>query len=493
MNRNELTEKLIQKDSKVSELQIPSISFWKACLDLILDATPAIFGLLFIFLCETINIAFIGRYNDRDLISAIGIGTLLMNSTGFTIGLGLMGGLDTLCSQAYGAKEYRIVGIFANIARMTILLFFLCVSIPCIIFSKHLLLLIGQNEQIADIASRFCHSMIPSVFFALQFQCNLRYLQAMNIFTPGMFITLCTTILHLLWCHLFIHHFMLDVVGAGLAMSLTQFTNYISVTLYIQLRNPVPGSYFFINKDCFNPKLIFEYLKKAIPAAILLASDTAGLEIMTLLSSYISILSLSANVCFFNLLTQLWMMSLGIAFATTTLVGNSIGEGNVRKAKMYCWAALSVDFVVISLVSLLIFFFEYDIPYIYTNDDKIASLVTSVIQLYLVFSITDAFGIILNGVVKGLGMQKWASIAALIVYYPLNIPLACILAFYLNYGIFGLWYATCFSMILMMIFYMSFLTYVDWQEISDHILAKLEKEKKDIKRNDNLLDFQTKV
>jgi len=82
------------------------------------------------------------------------------------------------------------------------------------------LLIIGQNEIVASTASKFCKAMLPSVFFALQYNTSIRYLQSMNIYFPGMVVSMITASMHSLWCIIFIYFLDLGVRGAAFAMEL---------------------------------------------------------------------------------------------------------------------------------------------------------------------------------------------------------------------------------------------------------------------------------
>jgi MATE family multidrug resistance protein len=472
-------DKCIEKDNEYHTEVTPisnGDSTIKAALQVLFDAIPATIGLLFIFIAETINIIFIGRFNQPEMIAGIGIGTLYINATGYVLGAGLMGGLDTLCSQAFGNRKYKMVGVYANVARICIGFYFIFISLPFTIFSKPMLLMIGQEDAVAQFASRFCHSMLPSLFFALQYNTTLRYLQAMNVFKPGMFITFFTVLLHPLWCYLFIYVFDHNVVGAGIAMSITQLLNWISIQVYIHICNPYPESYFFTSREMLKYAFFVEYLKKAVPAAILFAADWIGFEILTLMSSYLSNLSLAANVCFLNFITIIFMISMGLSFASTTLVGNSIGAYDVKRAKLYTIAALIADIVIFSILTLLVLIFRQYIPYVYTSDEKIVRLVEQLLNIYLCFSIIDSVQVVLHGVIKGLGKQTVASIIALIILYPINISLAYSLAFIWGYGLIGLWYSQMISIFLLFIGFSAIVILSDWEKIAVKTRRRLEEE-----------------
>lgn len=459
---------------------------WEVAWDILSNAIPATFSLLFVFITETINIAFIGRYDNSELISGIGIGTLYINATGYIIGAGLIGGLDTLCSQTYGAKLYHLMGIYVNITRIVLLAFFFFICLPMVLFCSPILISIGQFDSVSMIASDFCHSMILSLFFALQFNTSVRYLQAMKIFTPGMFITIITALFHPLWCYIFIFYFNFGVIGAGISMSITQFLNYVLVTIYINIKNPCPESYFFINYDCFDLNLIWNYLQKGVPAAILFAADWIGFEILTFMSSYISPEALAANICLFNFITLIFMIPLGMSFATTTLVGNAIGARKVEDARRYTIASIILAMSIITFTTSFVYIYRFSLPYLYTNQVDVAKLISGLLEIYVCFAVVDSAQIIMNGAIKGLGKQGIASWVTLFVLYPVNIPVGYYLAFVAGYGVNGLWYSQLMSIFLLFIANSTIVMYYDWEIIAEIAHKHYMKEHKKVE-NSHLL------
>jgi len=448
--------------------------------DIIINAIPATMGLLFIFISETINIIFIGRLNDASIISAIGIGTLYVNATGYVIGLGLIGAIDTYCAQCFGAKKYQLTSIYLNIGRIVTLGFFILICLPCIMLSEKVMLIIGQSPEVALHASKFSYSMIPSLFFAIQYNCSLRYLQAMQVFRPGMIITFITAFLHSIWCYLFIYHLEFGLIGAGLAMGITQLLNFTLVTVYIHFYNPYPETHAYFPPRCFNLDMIIEYLNLAIPSTIMFAADWIGFEILTFMSYYIGNISLAANVVLFNFISLIFMIPLGISFAVTSLVGNSIGKNKIEDAKNFSIIGVVTGMSIVGFLSILVYLFKNIIPYVYTCEENIIEIVVRLLGIYLFFSVLDAIQIVEHGILKGLGKQKIASLFCLIIMYPINIPMAYTFAFVLGYGVYGLWYSQLVSVILLAISYSIIIYFNDWDEISRKAIAKFEKESKNL-------------
>jgi MATE family multidrug resistance protein len=242
--------------------------------------------------------------------------------------------------------------------------------------------------------------------------------------------------------------------------------NMVLVTIYIHLTNPCPESYFFMTSDCFDFKLTWNYLKKAVPAAILFAADWIGFEILTFMSSYISPEALAANICLFNFITLIFMIPLGMSFATTTLVGNSIGARKVQDAKRYTIASVILAMSIIAFTTSLVYNYKQTLPHLYTNEEHVAELVSGLLSIYVCFAVVDAAQIIINGAIKGLGKQDIASWVTLFVLYPVNIPVGYYLAFVAGYGVYGLWYSQLMSILLLFVSNTFIVLYYDWELIA---------------------------
>ncbi len=466
-----------------------TFTYWEGTKEIISDAVPATMGLLFIFINQTINIIFIGKTaSDPEDLAAIGLGTIYINATGYILGMGFLGGVDTLCARSYGAKEYKIMSIYCNISTLVMNIFFVIVSIPCIFLCENFLLAIGQQANISNLSCVFAKSMIPSLIFGMLYNIYLRYLQAQDIFLPGMIITLITAALHPFWCWILIIVIDLGLTGAGLALGLTQLINYVLILIYINYTQPNKHEVSFFSSSTFNLFFILEFSKYALPSALLFAADWIGFDILTIMASYLSEIDLAANICLFNFMTLIFMIPMGISFACTTFVGNCIGRNNVTHAKKYAIIAVCFTAVIVGFLNAFVYLFRFSIPYFYTNEKEIAELSTSLLKIYVVFGIADGVQMIFHGVIKGLGKQKYASIAALIILYPINIPLAYILAFILDLGIFGLWYSQLTVVYLLAFTYITIVVFIKWQDVADLVKEEVEKERQQLEMEKEDLD-----
>ncbi|GLT54573.1 hypothetical protein SLA2020_277640 [Shorea laevis] len=106
--------------------------------------------------------------------------------------------LETLCGQAFGAQQYRKLGVQTYTAIFSLVL--VCVPLSLIwIYIGKLLILIGQDPLISREAGKFTIWLVPALFAYATLQPLVRYFQTQSLILPMLissYATLCFTYLY---------------------------------------------------------------------------------------------------------------------------------------------------------------------------------------------------------------------------------------------------------------------------------------------------------
>ena len=103
------------------------------------------------------------------------MGNIAIMMMGYSVMFGMNGALDTLVSQAYGAKDLAMCQFVLKVGRIVNCFIFLFVLIG-FYQSKNLFIALGQNAQIAAIAYEYILSYTPAMFFLAHGDLQRRYL-----------------------------------------------------------------------------------------------------------------------------------------------------------------------------------------------------------------------------------------------------------------------------------------------------------------------------
>lgn len=146
--------------------------------------------------------------------------------------LGMGSAVETLCGQAYGASKFELLGIYLQ--RSAVLLTATGVLLTfAYIFSKPLLILLGESQDISDAAALFVYGLIPQIFaYALNFPIQ-KFLQAQSIVAPSAYISTVTLVLHLIISYFAVYKIGLGLLGASLTLSLSWWIIVVAQFVYI--------------------------------------------------------------------------------------------------------------------------------------------------------------------------------------------------------------------------------------------------------------------
>jgi|LauGreDrversion4_2_1035121.scaffolds.fasta_scaffold251721_1 MATE family multidrug resistance protein len=91
-------------------------------------------------------------------------------------------------------------------------------------------------------------------------------------------------------------------------------------------------------------------------------------------------------------------------------------------------------------IGLLLFFGSQNIVELYTNIKEVQEETVVVLKYLALFHQTDSLQGVSSGILRGIGKTKHASVAGIISYWIISLPLEYLWGFKLGYGVLGLWY-----------------------------------------------------
>jgi len=90
-------------------------------------------------------------------------------------------------------------------------------------------------------------------------------------------------------------------------------------------------------------------------------------------------------------------------------------------------------------ISLAWLTLRHKLPYMFTEDEGVAGLVTQTLPVIAVMVLFDGLGAVAHGLLRGIGRQSIGGPASLVAYYAVSLPLALGIGIGLDWRIEGLW------------------------------------------------------
>lgn len=388
----------------------------------------------------------VGRLPDSAVaIGAASVGNALFYA--FAIfGIGLMAGLDTLVSHAFGANDWPA----ARRALASGLGLAVCatpVLAICILGAAPILKLIGVTAPVRTAAISFMHVLVWSLPLLLLYTILRRYIQALHHVRPITFALITANLVNVFgnWLLIF-GHWGLPALGVrGSALSTVFARIYLAGVLFIavKLRDPEAFSH---APDLFQG--VGKLLRLGFPAALTIGFEVGVFNAATALAATLNPVSLAAHTIALNAASITYMVPLGIASAAAVSVGRALGAGDRREAARAGWTALGLGVVFEILSALCFLIFPVQIARLYTHDQRVVSFAVTLLSIAAVFQLFDGLQAIATGALRGLGNTRTPMVWNLLGYWVIGLPVGWCLCFRLHWDAVGLWDGLCLALIL---------------------------------------------
>eukprot|EP01018_Ginkgo_biloba_P032994 Gb_25416 [translate_table: standard] len=400
----------------LSEESIPWSRVAKAALfesrKLWILSGPSIIVMILNYMLSVISQMFAGHLGELELA-----GASIAN-----VGLqGLAYGIMTLCGQAYGAKQYSMLGVICQRSMLimtatSILLAFVYY------FSDSVLRGIGQSESIAAMGSIYARGLIPQLF-AYALNCPMqRFLQSQNIVAPLAYISVGTFLLHILLTWLAVDKLGFGLFGAALILSLSWWILVILTALYIFYSPSCKDTWTGFSLKAFTG--LWSFFKLTVASAVMLTLEiwyTQGLVLVSGLLPDAEVALDSISVCM-NYLNWDMMLVVGLGTATSIRVGNELGARRPKTTRFSSWYS------------------KRELSTAFTSSTVVIQAVFALTPLLALSVLLNGIQPILSGVAIGCGWQSVVAYVNLATYNIIGLPIGIVLGFKENLGARGIWW-----------------------------------------------------
>ncbi|KAF2291880.1 hypothetical protein GH714_035976 [Hevea brasiliensis] len=401
----------------------PRLIAWESRLLWLLSWASIIVS-IFNFMLSFVTQMFCGHLGAVELAGA-SIANVGIQGLAYGIMLGMASAVQTVCGQAYGAKQYSAMGIICQRAIVlhlgaAVLLTFLYW------FSGSVLAAMGQSEAIAEQGQIFARGLIPQIY-AFAISCPMqRFLQAQNIVNPHAYMSVGVFFVHILLSWLVIYKLDYGLLGAALTLSLSWWLLVILNGLYIVLSPNCKETWTGLSKVLSKEfGLISSSQLLLLSCFGLLPNPTISLDAISVCMNYLN-----------------WDMQfmLGLAAATSVRVSNELGAGHPKVAKFSVFVVNGTSIIISIIFSAIVLSFRVGLSKLFSNDSEVIEAISDLTPLLAISVFLNGVQPILSGVAIGSGWQAVVAYVNLVTYYIIGLPIGCVLGFKTSLGVAGIWW-----------------------------------------------------
>ncbi|WZZ71462.1 hypothetical protein YC2023_082832 [Brassica napus] len=300
------------------------------------------------YFLQVISIMMVGHLGEL-FLSSTAIAVSFCSVTGFSLVFGLASGLETLCGQANGAKQFEKLGVHTYTWIFSLLL--VCIPLSVLwSFMGDILLLVGQDPLVSQEAGKFATWLIPVLFAYAILQPLVQFFQAQSLILPLVVSSVSAICCHLVLCWSLIFKFGLGRLGAAISISVSYCLNATVLGLYMVFSSKCSKSRATISMiSVFKGMRDFEWW---------------SFEFLVILSGILPNPKLETSV-----------------LSVCTRVANELGAGNPKQARMAVYTVMVMTFVESIMVSATIFAARNVFGCLFTSETEVVDYVRSIAPL----------------------------------------------------------------------------------------------------------------
>ncbi|KAK7244270.1 hypothetical protein RIF29_39089 [Crotalaria pallida] len=417
--------------------------WWNKVLDLdeakdqMKFSLPMILTNLFYYLITLVSVMLAGHLGELQLAGST-LASSWFNVTGLAVMVGLSGALETLCGQAFGAKEYHMLGIYLQASCIISLIFSIVISITWF-YTEHILVLLHQSHDIARTAALYIKFLVPGILAYGFLQNILRFIQTQSIVTPLVFLSAVPLLAHIIVAYSLVHWTSLSFTGASVAASISLWISILLLAFYVMYAEKFKKTWEGFSIRSFH--YVFAYLKLALPSAAMVCLEYWAFEIMVLLAGLLPDPQLTTSLIAVCSNTEViaYMITYGLSAAASTRVSNELGAGHPDRAKHAMEVSLKLS-IFLGFCFVLVLTFGHNIwIQLFSSSTTIKEEFASFSPLLAISILLDSVQGVLSGVIRGCGSQHLAAYVNLTTFYLIGLPISLLLGFKTNLQAKGLW------------------------------------------------------
>ena len=393
----------------------------------------------------------VGRLpNSAVAIAAVSLGGILVHVLAF-FGGGLLFGLDTLVSQAFGAGQREdchrslVHGIYISLALTPVLM-------APVWFLDPLLRSVGISPDVVQVAVPYAKAMAWGTLPLLLYFAVRRCMQGMNMVRPIAFALITANLINAFGNWILIYGKLgapaMGAVGSGWSTAWARIylaSILVGYLLWYDRKHRTQ-----LLRTPIQPELarIKRLLVLGFPAAMQITLEIGVFALVTALIGRLGAISLASHQIAMNTVSLTYMVPLGISSAAAVRVGQAIGRKDPVGASAAGGSAIffGAGFMTLAGIGLLVF--PRWIARIYTPDETVIRTTVLLLAAGAAFQLFDGIQTVATGALRGAGDTRTPMICHFTAYWIIGLPLGAWLCFQRGWGALGLWVGLSLALIL---------------------------------------------
>ncbi|RWR83514.1 protein DETOXIFICATION 54-like protein [Cinnamomum micranthum f. kanehirae] len=391
-----------------------------------------------VYFRAVVSVLCLGRLGSLELAGGA-LSICFTSITGYSVLVGLASGLEPVCSQAFGSKNWDLISLSLQRAIVILLIASLPISLLWLNLER-IMVWMGQDKEITAMAATYCLYSLPDLFINSFLQPLRVYLRSQGVTRPMTYCSFLAVLLHVPLNIVLVFVLGLGVRGVAVAAVLTNLNMAVFLVGYLKWARVCEVTWRGWSMGAVEQ--LWPLMELALPSCLGICLEWWWYEIMTVMAGYLPNprVAVATAAILIQTTSLMYTVPMGLAACVSTRVGNELGEGKAQRAKLAAMVALGCAFIVGILNVAWTALLRERWASLFTDDWAVVSLAASVMPIIGLCELGNCPQTTGCGVLRGTARPAIGARIYLASFYCLGTPVALAFAFSLKFGFVGLVY-----------------------------------------------------
>ncbi len=361
---------------------------------------------------------------------------------GMLFGMGITFGLTPLVGQAFSSKNKENIGQWLKNGTTV---HFLVSILLCAVMSSVVLFMdkMGQSREVVQLAIPYYLIHVSSLIPLLLFFSIKQFFEGIGNTKIAMIITIIANLVNIGFNYLLIFGNWgfpaLGLNGAGFSSLIARSLMPI-IFIGMIMKKPALNKYFHeARKSVLERSKLKQIIFIGLPVGLQLVIEILAFSFGAIMLGWISKESLAGHQVAIGMASMTYLISFGMASATTIRVSHAYGAHSGNDLKHTIFASLHIVMTFMSLMGILFVLLRNHLPMLFTSDPAVIKVAASLLVVGAFFQIFDGMQVVLLGALRGMADVRIPMFMAFFSYIVVSLPVSYLFAFILDIGSSGVW------------------------------------------------------
>ncbi len=427
------------------------IHHYKELIILSLPVAISQLGHIFVGVADTIMA---GRLGSTPLASAAIASSMFFPV--LMLGIGISYGATSLIARADGAQDKNEIRIIFK--HSLVLNFILSLFLFLLLYkSAFILKLLNQPKEVVEAAVPFAEWLAWSILPLMLFQTFKQFAEGLSYTKQAMIISISSNILNVLLIFVFMDGWLgiipaMGLNGIAIATFIARIFMAIAMVLFVLTDKRFSDYLKEWRKIKFSKIKFINLTKISLPIGLQLTLEAGAFGFAFIIVGWLGTIEIAAHQVALSMAGVTYMGATGIAAAATVRVGNELGKKNYQELKRAGYSALFLVIIYMSITAISFVLLRFYLPTLYIQEMAVIQMASTLLLIAAFFQLSDGIQVVGLGALRGMGDVVIPTLAVLIAYWALGLPLGYWLAFEMNLGIEGVWYGLSAGLLFVSLF-----------------------------------------